>query len=86
MVPQEQNTIDGRTPDDLETKVPGAKILKETKSLHNFKLGLRKFLAKYKQGAMTLADYQNPADPLAVRAFKDGQNSFIELLDPFIKE
>ncbi len=77
--------VDDYEPSALEKELSAERILIETKSLHNFKLGLRKFLVKHKAGPMTIDDYKVPADPLAVRAFKDGQNSMALLLDPYIK-
>lgn len=78
------HNVDDLSEDQLWNEVSAEEILRSTKSLYNFKIGLRKLIEKYRSGPMTEEDYRAAKDPLAVRAFKDGRNSWAEILDQYI--
>lgn len=54
--------------------------LRKAESLGEFKDALKRFLDKYRPTPMTEKDYSNATEPLAVRAFKDGQWSLANML------
>jgi hypothetical protein len=71
--------LDKMQEDELRQQSP-ERILRETRSLYNFKIGLQLFTQKHRSKPMTLEDYATP-EPLAVRAYKDGWDNALTRLD-----
>ncbi len=60
-------------------------VLRDTKSLYQYKQALWLLLRKFKRPDMTEEDYRTPS-PLALCAYRDGQKALIKTLDLYLKE